>query len=138
MKTPKIIKNVPKYDGSGQGERKNIGRGGCADAKPKGKGKNRITPKIVKEAAYMVRYKKKRFLRRPVTSTQVTANAEDRNFVNSHMLNKGFKINRAKAGNLWYKTKGTTQDLMGQFEKRFKGKLKKSKDSKTFTRLERI
>jgi len=31
-------KGIPKKDGSGDGKRKNIGRGGCKPSKPKKKG----------------------------------------------------------------------------------------------------
>jgi len=35
------MKNKPKRDGSGQGQRLNIGRSGCKKTQSKGKGKNR-------------------------------------------------------------------------------------------------
>ena len=34
-------KGVPKKDGSGQGKRRNKGRGGCSDTQSEGKGSNR-------------------------------------------------------------------------------------------------
>jgi len=34
-----MAKNKPKKDGSGRGVRKNKGRGGCSETKPRGQGR---------------------------------------------------------------------------------------------------